>query len=137
MSEELRIPVEPHRALARYYDTALDCTFELGGQQCEAGEVFHKDMFLPLIVEVASEYRKRAFGRDLAAEIVAYDKGLLGKTVHFPLNDDWTALMLLVRASELVFRPEPGRVIDLHPIFEYCWLPPEHRARASWRPTFV
>ncbi|PCE30043.1 hypothetical protein [Burkholderia ubonensis] len=131
------MPVEHHLALARYYDTVLECTFELGGERCEASEVFHREGFLPLIVEVASSRSMRTFNQPLKAEIVAHESALLGKSVVLPDEGEQRALLLLMHAAELVFKPVRGKTIELYPIFEYCWMAPEKRARAAWQPTDI
>ncbi|SEI14766.1 hypothetical protein [Paraburkholderia hospita] len=130
----LRIPVEHHRALARYYETVLECTFELSGERCAASEVFHREGFLPLIVEVASSRSQHAFNQPIRAEIVSHESALLGKSVILPEDTDQPVLLLLVRAAELVFKPMRGKTIELYPIFEYCWMAPDKRARAAWQP---
>lgn len=133
----VRIPVEHHLALACYYEKVLECTFELGGERCEASEVFHREGFLALIVEVASNLSLRTFNQPLKAEIVAHESALLGKSVVLPDEGEQPILLLLVRAAELVFRPVRGQTIELYPIFEYCWMAPDKRARAAWQPTDI
>lgn len=132
-----RIPVEHHRALARYYEKVLECTFVLSGEQCDASEVFHREGFLPLIVEVASTRSQRAFNQPIKAVIVAHESALLGKSVVLPDDADQPILLLLVRAAELVFKPVRGQTIELYPIFEYCWMAPDKRARAAWQPSDI
>lgn len=133
--DELRIPVEHHRALARYFERVLGCSFELSGERFEASEVFHRNAFLPLIVEVASLRSQKAFNQPIKAEISEHETALLGRTVMLAEDNDQPVLLLLVRAAELVLKPVQGQTIELYPIFEYCWQPPEKRARAAWQMT--
>jgi hypothetical protein len=132
-----RIPVQQHTALARYYETVLECSFSLDGEHVEASEVFNGNGFLPLIVEVASRTSQKTFNQPIRAEIVAYESALLGKAVVLPEDTDQPLLLLLVRAAELVFKPTHGQTIELYPIFDYCWTPPEKRSGAAWQPTDI
>ncbi|WP_172876687.1 hypothetical protein [Burkholderia gladioli] len=90
-----------------------------------------------MIVEVASTRSQRVFNQPIKAEIVAHESALLGKSVVLPDDADQPILLLLVRAAELVFKPVRGQTIELYPIFEYCWMAPDKRARAAWQPSDI
>ena len=133
--EGIRIPVEHHRALAVYYERVMECSFALNGEEFDVSEVFHRSAFLPLIVEVASRRCQEAFSHPINAAISPHESALFGKTVALPDDTDQPILLLLIRAAELLFKPSRGARVELYPIFEYFWTPPEQRARVSWQPT--
>lgn len=132
--DAFRIPVEHHRALALYYEKVLECTFVLNGTECGHNEVFHRSGFLPMIVEFANRLSMKAFNQPILAELVDSQHSLLGKSVVLPDDFKQPVVFLLMRAAEVLFRPQKGAVIELYPMFEYFRLPEEKRRRASWQP---
>lgn len=133
--DAFRIPVEHPRALSVYYERALSCSFVLNGHEFGHDEVFHPGGFLPMVVDLASQLSERIFGTPLRARFTASEQSLLGRRVELDDEKAQPVILLLSRASELIFAPEAGKTIELYPMFEYAWLPPEQRCRASWRPT--
>lgn len=135
--DAFRIPVEHPRALAVYYERALGCSFVLNGQEFGHDEVFHHGGFLPMVVDVASVLSERIFGAPLKARYSASDQSLLGRRVDLEDEGTQPVILLLSRAAELIFTPEQGKTVELYPMFEYAWLPPEQRRRASWQPAVI
>jgi hypothetical protein len=129
-----RIPVEPHRALAAYYEKVLECSFVLNGADFGHGEVFHHSGFLPMVVEFASRLSVRVFGQELPAQFASASQSLLGRKVELAEAATQPVILLLARAADLIFQPEKGKTIELYPMFEYSWLPVEQRKRAAWQP---
>src|SRR5260364_36834 len=64
----VRIPVELHRALGDYFERVWNCSFALQGEPCAASEIFHRNGFLPFIVELASRKSQRIFNRPIDAQ---------------------------------------------------------------------
>ncbi|QBY56031.1 hypothetical protein [Cupriavidus oxalaticus] len=135
--DAFRIPVEHPRALAVYYERALGCSFVLNGQDFGHDEVFHHGGFLPMVVDVASVLSARIFGAPLRARYSASEQSLLGRRVELEDENAQPVILLLSRASELIFSPERGKTVELYPMFEYAWLPPEQRRRATWQPSVI
>ncbi len=128
-----RIPVELHRALSDYFERVWNCSFALQGEPCAASEIFHRNGFLPLIVTLASCKSQQVFNRPIDAEIRPHENALLGKTVVLPEKVELPIVLLLVWASEQMFKPLPAQTIELYPIYEYHWTPPSMRAQGAWR----
>jgi hypothetical protein len=128
-----RIPVEHHTALAAYFDQVLRCRFVLDGEECAASEVFHLAGFLPMVAEIASRASAQTFGHAIGAEIVSDDAGVLGKRVILRSDADHALLLVkLIWGAEVLFQPEPGKSIELLPIYEFCWLPEKDRKPLPW-----
>src|SRR5260363_80265 len=114
-----RIPVELHRALGDYFERVWNCSFALQGGPCAASEIFHRNGFLPFIVELASRKSQRIFNRPIDAQIRPHENALLGKTVVFPEKAELPVVLLLVWAAEQMFKPAPAQTIELYPIYAY------------------
>src|SRR5260364_111665 len=91
-----RIPVELHRALGDYFERVWNCSFALQGEPCAASEIFHRNGFLPFIVELAGRKSQRIFNRPIDAQIRPHENALLGKTVVFPEKAELPVVLLLV-----------------------------------------
>src|SRR5260364_1612 len=129
----VRIPVELHRALGDYFERVWNCSFALQGEPCAASEIFHRNGFLPFIVELASRKSQRIFNRPIDAQIRPHENALLGKTVVFPEKAELPVVLLLVWAAEQMFKPAPAQTIELYPIYAYHWTPTSMRTQGAWR----
>src|SRR5260364_85000 len=117
----VRIPVELHRALGDYFERVWNCSFALQGEPCAASEIFHRNGFLPFIVELASRKSQRNFNRSIDAKIRPHENTLLCKTVVFPSKAELPVVLRLVWAAEQMFRLEPAQTSEACPIYAYHW----------------
>src|SRR5260363_405373 len=94
---------------------------------------FHRNGFLPFIVELASRKSQRIFNRPIDAQIRPHENALLGKTVVLPEKTELPVVLLLVWAAEQMFKPVPAQAIELYPIYAYHWTPTSMRTQGAWR----
>lgn len=124
--------VELQQVFTRYYENILMCSFTFNGEDCAASQVFHQHGFLPLIVEIANDKSQQLFSESIQAEITPHSDALLGRAVTLT-QVSASMLLLLIRAAELIFKPTPGKTIELYPVFEYGAMPLEQRSRSVWQ----
>src|SRR5260363_237762 len=129
----VRIPVELHRALGDYFERVWNCSFALQGEPCAASEIFHRNGFLPFIVELASRKSQRIFNRPIDAQLRPHENALLGKIVALPEKTELPVVLLLVWAAEQMFKPVPAQAIERYPIYAYHWTPTSMRTQGALR----